>query len=217
MKKKISFWLKELLLCLVVVVLVHIGCHLLGFHDVPTVENKSELTVGADYDGVAMDFSADVEHIVALHRQTVYAKYGGDYSWYEVQVYLNDIITAENIDDLHVTDVTTVFQRFSPDLCITVTSNAAKGTLVTVPTPGLWIEDMDLTDDNVKLTFADALSRLKEYNGVWPQGATKFYLRKPLGPVRCNPQWITGGVYDPLFIDAVTGEVSDWNPAFRRK
>ena len=47
-------------------------------------------------------------------------------------------------------------------------------------------------------------------------GCNFITLRLPVGPVDCHPQWVVGGVYDPLFIDALTGAVSDSNPAFPR-
>ena len=40
-------------------------------------------------------------------------------------------------------------------------------------------------------------------------------LRLPVGPVACNAQWVIGDVYDVIFVDAVTGEISDVNPAFK--
>lgn len=30
----------------------------------------------------------------------------------------------------------------------------------------------------------------------------------------CNPQWTFGDEYNVIFIDAVTGEIRNWNPAF---
>lgn len=39
-------------------------------------------------------------------------------------------------------------------------------------------------------------------------------LRLPIGPRRCNAQWVIGGIGEVIFIDAVTGEITDWCPAF---
>ena len=42
-------------------------------------------------------------------------------------------------------------------------------------------------------------------------------LRQPLGPKECNPQWVIGNIMQVIFVDAVTGEISDWCPAFPRE
>ena len=39
-------------------------------------------------------------------------------------------------------------------------------------------------------------------------------LRKQVGPVDANPQWIFGNLHSQIYVDAVTGAVSKDNPAF---
>lgn len=55
-----------------------------------------------------------------------------------------------------------------------------------------------------------------DYNGVLPK-SNFITLRRPVGPTECNPRWTFGDEYDVLFIDAVTGEITDNNPAFSRQ
>ena len=57
------------------------------------------------------------------------------------------------------------------------------------------------------------IERLKQWNGVIPP-AVCMSLRYPVGPCECNAQWVIGDAFDVIFIDAVTGEISNWNPAF---
>lgn len=187
--------------------------------------SKSEQTavdpvVYHDYDGVVQDFTAGTSHIQALHRQTIYALLQGQpYEWRNSRVILNDTITAENIDDLHITDINDVFCYWNEQgpWVQYINSNVLHGVQIPWPINDVWIEDDDLNDCQIKLSATDALARLKEWNGVIPEGTTFLTLRLPVGPKECNAQWVIGDVYNVLFVDAVTGEVADSNPAFDNK
>lgn len=168
----------------------------------------------ADYDGVKPDFTAGVANIVALHRQTMHELSGGKaFAWYETKVTLSDSVKADALDGLYVTDVTDIFQTFAPDLCQPISSNVEKGTLIPEPTPGLWVEDFDLGGSEIALWPEDVLAVLERWNGILPP-ATGMTLRKPVGPKPCNAQWVIGNIMQVVFVDAVTGEVSDRCPAF---
>lgn len=167
-----------------------------------------------DYDGVAQDFTAGVDHIVALHKQTVYNIYKGEqYAWYETRVLFNDSIKDGNIDDLKVTDVTDIFQLFGPARCQYVSTNVEKGTIIPKPIPDIWIEDCDMSEAEIKLWPEDVLEKLKAWDGIIPP-AVGMTLRIPLGPRRCNAQWVIGNIMQVIFVDAVTGDITDWCPAF---
>lgn len=168
-----------------------------------------------DYDGVVQDFTADISNIQALHRQTVFSLIKGQkYEWRNSKIIFNEAITAQSIDDLHVVDVTDVFYYWNQGPRVQfITSNVLKGTLIPKPIPDVWIEDADLSEAQIKLSAEDALQRLKEWNGVIPK-ATAMTLRLPLGPRRCNAQWVVGDIGDVIFIDAVTGDITNWCPAF---
>jgi len=191
-------------------------------------ENTKQETVYHDYDGVVQDFTAGVSHIQALHRQTMFnlvqtLKAQGHviehgYQWRNSRVIFNDTLTYDNIDDLHITDVNDVFfywdKQKGPQVQY-VNVNVKQGTLIPWPINDVWIEDADMSDQPIKLSAEDALKRLKEYNGILPKSYF-LTLRLPVGPEDCNPQWTFGDEYDVIFIDAVTGEVSDYNPAFQK-
>lgn len=167
-----------------------------------------------DYDGVAQDFTAGVEHIVALHKQTVYNLYKGEkYAWYETRVLFSDSIKDGSLDDLKVTDVTDIFQLFGPARSQTISTNVEKGTIVPKPIYDIWIEDVDMSSSEIKLTVKDVLEKLKAWDGILPP-AVGMTLRQPLGPRRCNPQWVIGNIFQVIFVDAVTGDITDWCPAF---
>lgn len=167
-----------------------------------------------DYDGVAQDFTAGVAHIQALHRQTMFALNGGEYEWLNSKVVLSDTVTAATIDGVHVVSVTDVFQLWADGPVVQfISTDVVKGTILPWPIHDVWIEDASLNDVEIKVTAEQALQRLKEVNCPIP-AAKSMSLRLPLGPCKCNAQWVVGDVYDVLFIDAVTGKVSNWNPAF---
>lgn len=187
-----------------------------------------------DYDGVVQDFTAGTSHIQALHRQTMYGIIqhmqdegrtivpDGKYQWRNSLVILNDTVTQENIADLHVVSVRDVFfywdDQRGPQVQY-ITDHIKDGTQIPYPITDVWIEDTDMSDAPIKLSAEEALMRLKEWNattnGVLPKDCDFIILRLPVGPKDCNPQWVFGDIGDVLFIDAVTGEVRDYDPAFK--
>lgn len=167
-----------------------------------------------DYDGVVQDFTAGVDHIQALHRQTMFIHFSHEFEWRNSRVLFNDSIKTGNLDDLKVVDVTDVFQYWDNGPWVQIiSSHVAKGTIILPAVQDVWIEDADLNNAFIRLTMDDVIEVLREWNGVIPP-ATSMSLRLPVGPMICNAQWVIGDQYDVIFIDAVTGEVSNWNPAF---
>lgn len=177
--------------------------------------SKQENTAQADYDGVLQDFTAGVSNIQALHRQMMYAQVGQEYQWRNSKVLFDSPICATNLEDLTVVDVTDVFQYWNNGPKVQfISSNVLNGTIIPPAIPDVWIEDASMNEAQIKLSAEDVLNRLKEWNGVIPV-AECMSLRLPVGPVACNAQWVIGDVYDVIFVDAVTGEISNVNPAFK--
>lgn len=186
-------------------------------------ENKKQESEGAnyhDYDGVVQDFTAGVSHIQAMHRQTAYTLLNGKkYEWRNTRVIFNDTIDLDALDQLHITDINDVFYYWDEQgpWVQYVNSNVKGGLQIPWPINDVWIEDEDMSESAIKLSCEDALQRLKEYNattnGIVPK-ACFITLRKPVGPLDCSPQWTIGDAYNVLFIDAETGQVRDWCPAF---
>lgn len=182
-------------------------------------ENKKQEIVYHDYDGVVQDFTAGVSHIQALHKQDAYqlTKDKVDiYEWRNSRIIFNDTLTLDNIDQLHITDINDVFyywDRQKGPQTQFVNVNVKQGTQIPWPINSPWIEDDDLSNAPIKLSCEDALARLKEWNGILPKSYF-ITLRLPVGPKDCNPQWTFGDEYNVIFIDAVTGDIRNWNPAF---
>ena len=197
----------------------------------PEIDNQ-EAQVYHDYDGVIRDFTAGVGHIQALHRQTMYGliqhlqdeghtiTLNGKYQWRNSLVILNDTVTMDNIDDLHVVSIRDVFfywdNQRGPQVQY-ITDHVKDGTQIPWPINDVWIEDKDMSNKPIKLDAMQALMKLKEWNGILPKDCNFITLRLPVGPKDCNVQWVFGDVYDVLFIDAVTGEIRDYDPAFSRQ
>ena len=187
-----------------------------------TQKTDGPAVTSADYDGVVPDFNAGVSHIQALHRQTMYGmvqkarSVDGGYEWRNSKVLFSDSITARNIDGLHVTSVTDVYYYWDkakgPQVQF-IASDVKKGTLIPPAINDVWIEDADMSEKEVRLSAEDVLERLKQWNGVLPP-AVGMSLRYPVGPCECNAQWVLGDAFDVIFVDAVTGDISNWNPAF---
>ncbi len=78
---------------------------------------------------------------------------------------------------------------------------------------GFILDDMPLNDEQIVLTFSEALERLYEANLPKPH-STKVVLRKALGPKVANAQYIFGNTEEQVFVDAVTGDVTDKNPVY---
>lgn len=82
------------------------------------------------------------------------------------------------------------------------------------PIEAFVLDDMPLNDEQIVLTFSDALERLFEANLPKPH-SSKVVLRKVLGPKEgVNAHYIFGNTEEQVFVDAVTGDVTDVNPFY---
>lgn len=158
-----------------------------------------------------------VEHTVAVDRQAMFAKGVDDnYRWYETNIRLVNFLDDE-YDGIE--EVVNVFQtvenmdEHSFDTVVYKFQHTAEGTVEGF-THGFWVEDYPLNNEQIVVTFAQALEKVNEVNLPKPH-SRYVVLRKEVGPVDANPQWIFGNSRAQLYVDAVTGEVSEENPAFR--
>lgn len=226
--------MKKILLGLLAVMMLATAAVFTGCNgckgETPKIDDP--VVVYHDYDGVVQDFTAGTGHIQALHRQTMYGliqhlqdeghtiALDGKYQWRNSRVILNDTVTMENIDDLHVVAVNDVFFYWDSQkgpMVQYINSHVKYGVQIPYPINDVWIEDADMSDKPIKLDAVQALMKLKEWNGIIPKDCNSLTLRYPVGPKDCNAQWVFGDVYDVLFIDAVTGEIRDYDPAFPRE
>lgn len=158
----------------------------------------------------------NVEHVIAMDRQDMFLNYAKDYRWYETCMKLENYLDDENCDGT-VHSVSNVFQVIDEkdngaDVFVVLYSHLADTSSVDVR-QGFWVEDLPMEDDVVKLTYKDAFERVMQTNSPKPH-SKNCILRKPLGPQACNPQYVFGNLRAQLWVDAVTGEVRNSNPAF---
>lgn len=157
-----------------------------------------------------------VENLISMDRQAMYNKVGGDYRWYETCIQLNDFLDEENDGSLY--EVVNVFQAIIDrdegyDTKVYKFQHFANGVYAEDSTIGFWIEDFPMNDDAVQITYQEAYDNLMAVN--MPKPHSRYVtLRKQVGPVEANPQYIFGNLYETVFVDAVTGEVRDYNPSF---
>lgn len=156
-----------------------------------------------------------VENLVSTDREAMYLKYGGDYRWFETCIVLSDFLDADA--ELTIAGVSNVFQGLiakDESYDTEVVSFAHTPTDNGVETVhGFWVEDFPLNEEAITVTFAQALERVLATNS--PKPHSKYVvLRKEVGPKAANPQYIFGNAKAQLYVDAVTGAVSDKNPVF---
>ena len=162
-----------------------------------------------------------VENMISVDRQDMFVNYGENYRWYETSVVLNNYLDEEN--DGSFTSVSNIFQavveadtkdgHYSADTYV-ITYIHTGGTLDKQIVEGFWIEDCVLNEEVIKLSYRDAYKKVMAVNLPKPHSRHAI-LRKPVGPKECNPQWVFGNIHSTIWVDAVTGEVSEENPAFK--
>ena len=155
--------------------------------------------------------------LVSTDRQDMYLNHGEDYRWYETCMILNDYLDEEN--DGSLAEVVNVFQAIimrsehSFDTKVYKYQHFADGTAVEDSINGFWIEDEPMNNEAIKVTYKEAYDKLMATN--LPKPHSRYVtLRKQVGPVAANPQYIFGNIREQVYVDATTGEVRDYNPAF---
>lgn len=67
--------------------------------------------------------------------------------------------------------------------------------------------------EDIEITFNEAFQRVMESNYPKPH-SKNCVLRKEVGSTDYHPQYIFGNPHAQLYVDAVTGEVTDKNPIY---
>ena len=159
-----------------------------------------------------------VEKTVSADREYMFLNYGEDYRWYETCILLNDFLDAEECDGT-IAGVSNIFQFIvnqdstSADIAVLL-SAYGYGKHTYEVKEGFWVGDSPMNEDTIKITFKQAFERVMEANYPKPH-SRHCVLRREVGPVPdVAPQYIFGNQRAQLYVDAVTGEVKDTNPAF---
>lgn len=159
---------------------------------------------------------ATVENLISLDRQSMYSNYAEDYRWYETGIQLTNYLDEENDGsyDLVVNVFQAVEERESGSFdTFVVKFQHVDGETFEEAVHGFWIEDFPLNDEAIVVTYKEAYDKIMAVNLPKPH-TRQVVLRKMIGPKPCNPQWIFGNLNTQIYVDATTGEVRDYNPAF---
>ena len=153
-----------------------------------------------------------VESIISADRADMESTYG-EYQWFETCIVLNDFLDADTT--LVFEGVSNIFQvKDSTETGIdthVISYAHLKDTSSVDVKHGFWVEDKPLNDEQINVTFADALEKVLATNSQKPH-SKNVVLRKELGPRAANAQYIFGNKEAQLYVDAVTGDVTDKNP-----
>lgn len=159
----------------------------------------------------------DVNHVIATDRQSMYVNYKDDYRWFETEILLPEFIdsdSATSAPEMVVNILQSIVEKGNgADVWVHKFQHFNDGTVVHDSIQGFWIENYALNDEVIKLNYTEAWDRMMAVN--YPKPHSKHVtLRNPVGPVAVNTQWIFGNIHEQLWVDAVTGDVKNSNPAF---
>ena len=168
-------------------------------------------------DSVVATAVLDVEHSIALDRQTMYVNYKDNYRWYETEIllpYFLDSDSATSNPEMIVNVLQSIVEEGNgADVWVHKFQHFKDGTIAHDSIQGFWIENYALNDEVIKLKYTEAWDRMIAVN--FPKPHSKHVtLRNPIGPVAINTQWIFGNIREQIWIDAVTGDAKNSNPAF---
>ena len=157
-----------------------------------------------------------VENVVKADRDYMTANYGNTYVWYETQITLNDNIDEEC--DGSFSQIVDVFQVITTTDSVTFDTKVIKmyhlsDTSYIEEIEGFWVEDMNMNDEIISVTYKQAFQLINETNYPKPH-SKNCVLRKEVGPIEANPQYIFGNIEAQLYVDALTGDVTDASPSF---
>lgn len=157
-----------------------------------------------------------VDNTISTDREFMFLNYGGDYRWFETCILMKNFMDEET--DGSVEAVTSIFQVVTEvgsgcyDTHVIMTVHTLDTSTIEVK-EGFWVEDYPLNNEAICISFEEAFTKLMESNYPKPH-SRHCVLRKEVGPVFTNPQYIFGNSRAQIYVDATTGEVSDINPVF---
>ena len=184
--------------------------------DSTEVVDSAAIDSAAVVDSTINEAALVVENIVSTDRQSMYLNYGGDYRWFETCILMKDFLDSEDCDGT-IAGISNVFQVVreegkTADVHVILYAHTPDTTSVEVK-KGFWVEDMPMNNEAIKVTFKQAYDKMMQANCPKPH-SKHCVLRKQVGPVEANPQYIFGNSQAQVYVDAVTGEVRGYNPAF---
>lgn len=157
-----------------------------------------------------------VDKIINDDFEEICNEYGKDnFRFYESNILLNNFLDEEynGISELvNIYQVTTEDSN-SFDTKVYKIQHFSDGKVLKDSIDGLWIEDCVIDPNEIKVSYDSAFILINKVNLPRPH-SKHVTLRKPLGPLMCNTQWIFGNIKSQIWVDAVDGTIRTSNPAF---
>ena len=152
------------------------------------------------------------ENAVNLDKEYVYLNHSQKYIYYETTAVLKDYLDDEACDGT-IESVGSVLQfEDSKGPKVVLTTHRVDLNQYDIR-DGFYVMNQPLNDITLNLTFEQAFEKMMKANYVKPH-SRYCVLRKQVGPKVANPQYIFGNDKQDIFVDAITGDVTDKNPAF---
>lgn len=159
----------------------------------------------------------NVEHAIAMDRQTMYLKFKDNYRWYETEILLPYFLDSDSATSNPVMIVnilqSVVEEGNGFDTWVWKFQHFPDGTVLKDSIQGFWIENYSLNEEVLTVKYTEAYDKMMAVNYKKPH-SKHVTLRNPIGPVAVNAQWIFGNIKEQIWVDAVTGECKNSNPAF---
>ena len=160
-----------------------------------------------------------LDSLISADRQYMLLNYGSDYKLHKSCVQLDNFLDADTT--VTVYSVSNIFQTVentdeaSLDTKAISIAHGSENNGNEVKELRFWVLDDPLNEEDVKVTLTQAIEMVRAANYPKPH-SRHVVLRKEVGPnPNANAQYVFGNSQAQLYVDAVTGEVTDKNPAFK--
>lgn len=163
------------------------------------------------------DSAIVVDAIINSDFEDMFSKYGkDDFRFYECDILLKNFLDEEydGVTELvNIYQVITSKDSTSFDTEVYKIQHFPGGQALKDSVKGFWIENFPIDTAEIKVSYDSAFTLINKVNLPKPH-SRHVTLKKPIGPIACNTQWIFGNTHSQLWVDATTGDIKESNPAF---
>lgn len=150
----------------------------------------------------------NVEQCVLNDKGYMLQNYGKDFKWYETSIAMKNFLDEDGNEIESIQNVFQVLINNDP-LVVIFIHTEVEDKIQKIHS--FWVEDFPLA--GVDITYEQAFDIINKVN--YPKPHSRYcVLRKQVGPKEINPQYIFGNQTAQIYVDAITGKVTDKNPAF---
>lgn len=157
----------------------------------------------------------NVTNLIQSDKQIMNINHQDNFVWYETLILMENFLDEDNSGE--IAEISNIFQSLGDTVNFDTTvfkfRHFSNGTSISDSISGFWIEDIPLVDSLITISYDSAFVLINKCNIPKPH-SKNVVLRNPLGPFICNPQWVFGNIHSQIWVDALTGEIRESNPAF---